>query len=87
MQAAWYLVKTFKVSCDPEFADNLLGAGELYLNLPNYAFVDVVDEKGQIQALDRTQPSLPFYLGRLGTITHDYKRHHDVICHVKYGKR
>jgi transposase len=68
-------VKTFKVSNDPQFAEKLVDVVGLYLNPPEHAIVLCVDEKSQIQALDRTQKSLPIYPGRLGTMTHDYKRH------------
>lgn len=68
-------VKTFKVSSDPQFAEKLVDVVGLYLNPPEHALVLCVDEKSQIQALDRTQPSLPMFPGRLGTMTHDYKRH------------
>src|ERR1043166_7055553 len=66
--------KTFKVSNDPRFAEKLLDVVGLYLNPPEHALVLCADEKSQIQALDRTQKSLPIYPGRLGTQTHDYKR-------------
>lgn len=67
--------KTFKLSNDPRFAEKLVDVVGLYLNPPEHAIVLCVDEKSQIQALDRTQKSLPIYPGRLGTMTHDYKRH------------
>jgi len=66
--------KTFKLSNDPHFAEKLVDVVGLYLNPPENAVVLCVDEKSQIQALDRTQKSLPIYPGRLGTLTHDYKR-------------
>jgi transposase len=66
--------KTFKLSNDPQFAAKLIDVVGLYLNPPEHAIVLCVDEKSQIQALDRTQKSLPIYPGRLGTMTHDYKR-------------
>src|SRR6202453_750264 len=69
-----HLVKTFKVSRDPEFAGKLEAIVGLYLNPPEHALVLCVDEKSQIQALDRTQPGLPIKKGRCGTMTHDYKR-------------
>ena len=69
-----HLVKTFKVSNDPRFAEKLVDVVGLYLNPPEHALVLSVDEKSQIQALDRTQKSLPMFPGRLGTMTHDYKR-------------
>ncbi len=67
-------VKTFKVSNDPNFAEKLVDVVGLSLNPPEHALVLSVDEKSQIQALDRTQKSLPIFPGRLGTMTHDYKR-------------
>ena len=66
--------KTFKLSNDPQFAEKLVDVVGLYLNPPDNAIVLCVDEKSQIQALDRTQKSLPIYPGRLKTMTHDYKR-------------
>ena len=69
-----HLVRTFKLSADPEFVQKLENVVGLYLNPPANAIVLSCDEKSQIQALDRTQPSLPFRSGRLKTITHDYKR-------------
>jgi len=67
-------VKTFKVSNDPDFEKKLVDVVGLYLNPPEKALVLSVDEKSQIQALDRTQRSLPLVPGRCGTMTHDYKR-------------
>jgi len=67
-------VKTFKLSTDPRFTEKLTDVVGLYLNPPQRAIVLCVDEKSQIQALDRTQASLPMKRGRAGTITHDYKR-------------
>ena len=69
-----HLVRGFKVSRDPEFAEKLGDVVGLYLNPPANAIVLSCDEKSQIQALDRTQPSLPFRSGRTKTVTHDYKR-------------
>lgn len=66
--------KTFKVSNDPAFAEKVVDIVGLYLNPPEYALVLSCDEKTQIQALDRTQKSLPMFPGRLQTMTHDYKR-------------
>lgn len=66
--------RTFKVSRDPDFARKLLDVVGLYLDPPDHALVLCVDEKSQIQALDRTQPGLPMIPGRCGTYTHDYKR-------------
>jgi transposase len=68
-------VKTFKLSSDPHFIEKLIDVVGLYLNPPEHALVLCVDEKSQIQALDRTQPSLPLKKGRCGTMTHDYQRH------------
>jgi transposase len=70
-----HLVDTFKLSNDPRFEEKLVDVVGLYLNPPDRAVVLAVDEKSQIQALDRTQPSLPLKPGRAGTMTHDYKRH------------
>jgi transposase len=67
-------VKTFKLSRDPKFVEKLTDVIGLYLNPPEHALVLCVDEKSQIQALDRTQPGLPLKKGRCGTRTHDYKR-------------
>lgn len=67
-------VETFKLSRDPHFLDKLTDVVGLYLNPPEQAIVLCVDEKSQIQALDRTQPGLPMKRGRCGTMTHDYKR-------------
>ena len=66
-------IRTFTFSPDPEFEPKLLDIVGLYLNPPEKALVLSVDEKSQIQALDRTQPSLPMKPGRAGTMTHDYK--------------
>jgi transposase len=68
-------VKHFKLSRDPQFLEKLTDVVGLYLNPPQQAMVLCVDEKSQIQALDRTQPGLPLKKGRCGTMTHDYKRH------------
>ena len=68
-------VRQFKLSNDPEFVDKLRGVVGLYVDPPAHAVVLSVDEKSQIQALDRTQPGLPMKRGRAGTMTHDYKRH------------
>jgi transposase len=65
----------FKVSNDPQFAEKLVDVVGLYLDPPEHALVLSCDEKSQIQALDRTQKSLPLFPGRLRTLTHDYKRH------------
>jgi transposase len=68
-------VRKFKLSRDPQFVEKLTDVVGLYLNPPDKALVVCVDEKSQIQALDRTQPGLPMKKGRCGTMTHDYKRH------------
>lgn len=68
-------IKTFKVSRDPKFAEKLEDIVGLYLSPPEHALVLCLDEKSQIQALDRTQPGLPLKQGRAATLTHDYKRH------------
>ena len=70
-----HLVKTFKLSRDPNFAAKVQDVVGLYLDPPEKALVLSLDEKSQIQALDRTQPGLPMKKGRAGTWTHDYKRH------------
>jgi transposase len=69
-----HLVKTFKLSKDKQFVEKLTDVVGLYLNPPDKALVLCVDEKSQIQALDRTQPGLPMKKGLCGTMTHDYKR-------------
>ena len=66
--------RTFKLSRDPHFLEKLTDVVGLYLNPPEKALVLCIDEKSQIQALDRTQPGLPMKKGRCGTMTHDYKR-------------
>ena len=82
MQRIWaahglqpHRVRTFKLSSDPKFAAKVQDIVGLYVNPPEHALVLSVDEKSQIQALDRTQPGLPMKRGRCGTMTHDYKRH------------
>jgi len=69
-----HLTRSFKLSNDPNFAEKVRDIVGLYLNPPDNAVVLPVDEKSQIQALDRTQPGLPLKKGRAGTMTHDYKR-------------
>ena len=69
-----HLSGTFKVSNDKKFEEKLVDVVGLYMNPPERALVLSVDEKSQIQALDRTQPGLPLKKGRCGTMTHDYKR-------------
>src|SRR5215469_17048280 len=68
-------VRQFKLSRDRQFVEKLRDVVGLYVDPPAHAVVLSVDEKSQIQALDRTQPSLPMKKGRCGTMTHDYKRH------------
>jgi len=69
-----HLSRTFKLSRDAKFLEKLTDVVGLYLNPPQKAVVLCLDEKSQIQALDRTQPGLPLKKGRCGTMTHDYKR-------------
>jgi transposase len=68
-------VRQFKLSNDPQFVAKLRDIVGLYVCPPDHAIVLSIDEKSQIQALDRTQPGLPMKKGRTGTLTHDYKRH------------
>lgn len=70
-----HLTRSFKLSRDPHFVEKLTDIIGVYLTPPQNAIVLCVDEKSQIQALDRTQPGLPLKPGRCGTFTHDYKRH------------
>ena len=70
-----HLVKRFKISSDPMFEEKVTDVVGLYMNPPDRALILCVDEKSQIQALDRTQPGLPLKKGRAATMTHDYKRH------------
>ena len=70
-----HLTRSFKLSRDPKFLEKLTDVVGVYLTPPQNAVVLCVDEKSQIQALDRTQPGLPLKAGRCGTFTHDYKRH------------
>ena len=87
-------MKNFKLSNDKRFEEKLVDVVGLYLNPPDKAVVLCMDEKSQIQALDRTQPSLPMKKGRAGTMTHDYKRNGtttlfaalDVLTGVVIGK-
>jgi hypothetical protein len=74
-QLAPHRIRTFKLSNDPKFATKLKDIIGLYVDPPAHAVVLSVDEKSQIQALDRAQPGLPMKPGRAGTMTHDYKRH------------
>ena len=77
-----HLTTRFKVSNDPQFEEKVTDIVGLYMNPPDRALVLCVDEKSQIQALDRTQPGLPLKKGRAATMTHDYKRHggDDALC-------
>ncbi len=68
-------VRTFKLSKDKRFVEKFTDVVGLYIDPPAHAIVLSIDEKSQIQALDRTQPGLPMKKGRAGTMTHDYKRH------------
>jgi transposase len=68
-------VRTFKKSNDPAFAAKVEDIVGLYMDPPAHAVVVSIDEKSQIQALDRTQPGLPLKPGKCGTMTHDYRRH------------
>jgi transposase len=70
-----HLVRTFKLSNDKRFEEKLVDVVGLYVNPPDNAVVLCMDEKSSVQALDRTQASLPMKKGRAGTMTHDYKRH------------
>ena len=69
-----HLIRTFKISNDPQFTEKLIDIVGLYLDPPEHAMVLCADEKSSIQALDRTQPGLPLKKGRCGTMTRDYKR-------------
>ena len=69
-----HLVRGFKVSRDPKFVEKLEDIVGLYMSPPEHALVLCLDEKSQVQALDRTQPGLPMKKGRAATMTHDYKR-------------
>jgi transposase len=80
-----HLVRTFKVSNDPRFTEKVIDVVGLYTNPPENALVLCVDEKSQIQALDRTQKSLPMYPGRCGTLTHDYVRHGTTTLFAAYN--
>ena len=70
-----HLTRSFKISNDPMFEEKVTDIVGLYMSPPDKALVLCVDEKSQIQALDRTQPGLPLKKGRAATMTHDYKRH------------
>ncbi len=70
-----HLTRSFEISNDPMFEEKVTDIVGLYMSPPDKALVLCVDEKSQIQALDRTQPGLPMKKGRAATMTHDYKRH------------
>jgi transposase len=70
----FHLLRTFKRSNDPAFAEKVENIVGLYMDPPMHTVVLSIDEKSQIQALDRTQPGLPLKPGKCGTVTHDYKR-------------
>ena len=78
-------LKTFKVSNDPNFAEKVIDIVGLYMNPPDNAVVLSVDEKTQIQALDRTQPGLPLSPSRIGSRTHDYKRHGTAALYAAFN--
>lgn len=80
-----HLTKTFKISNDPEFAEKVVDVVGLYMNPPSNAVVLSVDEKTQIQALDRTQPGLPLGPGKVGSYTHDYKRHGTTALYAAFN--
>jgi hypothetical protein len=72
--------KSFKLSTDPCFVEKVRNIVGLYLNPPDHALVLCVDEKSQVQALERTQPVLPMGLGYVEGVTHDYYRHGTTRC-------
>ena len=78
-------LKTFKISNDPAFADKVVDIVGLYMNPPDNAVVLSVDEKTQIQALDRTQPGLPLNPSRIGSRTHDYKRNGTAALYAAFN--
>ncbi len=78
-------LKTFKISSDPAFADKVVDIVGLYMNPPDNAVVLSVDEKTQIQALDRTQPGLPLNPSRIGSRTHDYKRNGTAALYAAFN--
>src|ERR1051325_2078717 len=79
-------IRTFKRSHDPAFAEKVEDVVGLYMHPPAHAVVLSIDEKSQIQALDRTQPGLPIKPGRCGTMTHDYKRHGTPVCRPQHAR-
>ncbi len=78
-------LKIFKISNDPEFAEKVVDIVGLYMNPPENAVVLSVDEKTQIQALDRTQPGLPLNPSRIGSRTHDYKRNGTTCLYAAFN--
>ncbi len=78
-------LKTFKISNDPHFAEKVVDVVGLYMNPPDNALVLSVDEKTQIQALDRTQPGLPLSPGHIGSYTHDYKRNGTTALYAAFN--
>lgn len=78
-------LETFKISNDPDFADKVVDVIGLYMNPPDNAMVLCVDEKTQIQALDRTQPGLPLNPGYVGSRTHDYKRNGTAALYAAFN--
>ena len=78
-------LKTFKISSDPAFADKVVDVVGLYMSPPDNAVVLSVDEKTQIQALDRTQPGLPLSPSRIGSRTHDYKRNGTAALYAAFN--
>lgn len=80
-----HLHKTFKISNDPKFAEKVTDIVGLYMDPPNNAVVLSVDEKTQIQALDRTQPGLPLAENRIASRTHDYKRHGTTALYAAFN--
>ena len=78
--------RLFKLSTDPRFAEKLVDIVGLYINPPEHAVVLSIDEKSQIQALDRIQPGLPMKKGRCGSMTHDYKRNYSTLIDSRIGR-
>src|SRR5271163_3660166 len=79
-------LRSFKRSNDPAFAEKVEDIVGLYMHPPAHAVVLSIDEKSQIQALDRTQPGLPLKPGKCGTMTHDYKRHDHLVCRLQHAR-
>ena len=86
-QLAPHRIRTFKLSNDPKFPQKLKDIVGLYVDPPAHAVVLSVDEKSQIQALDRTQPGLPMKPGRAGTMTHDTSWNHHAVCCTQCPRR